>query len=306
MVRAVFVDCTPELRKVIQDRDLNVPETVHVHEASPGADELVAMCRDADVVFVEHTVIPAAVLDACPSIRAIVFMGTGAGTYVDLDDAARRGITVRTTPGYGDRAVAEHALALAFAAARKIARGDREIRRGQWRPEGGLQLHGSKLAVVGMGGIGTCLADMGGALGMTVAGWNRTPRDHPAFTADLDEALRGAAVVSLHLGLNAQTSGIIDARRLSLPQPGFILVNTARARLVDEEALLAGLASGRIGHAALDVFPEEPLPADNPYIRLDNTTLSAHVAYMTDAAYEELWLRTLRAYDEICDSLAEG
>src|SRR5690606_3922543 len=114
MVRAVFVDCTPELRKVIQDRNLNVPKTVHVHEASPGADELVAMCRDADVVFVEHTVIPAAVLDACPSIRAIVFMGTGAGTYVDLDDAARRGITVRTAPGYGDRAVAEHALALAF------------------------------------------------------------------------------------------------------------------------------------------------------------------------------------------------
>lgn len=306
MVQAVFVDCTPELRKVIADRDLTIPETVRVHDANPDADELIAMCRDARVVFVEHTVIPSAVLDACPSIRAIVFMGTGAGTYVDLDGAARRGIEVRTTPGYGDRAVAEHALALAFAAARKIAQGDREIRQGDWRPMGGLQLHGSKLAIVGMGGIGTCLADMASALGMTVAGWNRTPRDHPTFIPDLDEVLRGAAVVSLHLGLNAHTAGIIDKRRLSLPKPGFILVNTARAQLVDEKALLDGLEGGRIGHAALDVFPEEPLPADNPYVRLDNTTLSAHVAYMTDMAYEELWLRTLRAYDEVCGSLGKS
>src|SRR5690606_16392105 len=151
--------------------------------------------------------VPASVLDACPSVRAIVFMGTGAGTYIDLDDAARRGITVRTTPGYGDRAVAEHAMALMFAAARRIACADYEIRQGLWRPSGGLQLQGLKLAVVGMGGIGTCMADLALAIGMRVSGWNRTPRDHGAFVADLDEALTNADVVSLHLALNAHTKG---------------------------------------------------------------------------------------------------
>jgi D-3-phosphoglycerate dehydrogenase / 2-oxoglutarate reductase len=298
-MRAVFVDCTPELQRVMDSRRLRVPDTVRVHLANPDADELVAMCRDAEVMFVEHTLVPPTVLEACPSIRAIVFMGTGAGTYIDLDDAARRGVAVRTTPGYGDRAVAEHALALLFAAARGIVSNDRGIRERLWRPTGGFQLAGQRVAVIGMGGIGTCFADMAAALGMNVAGWNRTPRQHPAFVADLDEALVGANVVSLHLGLNPQTRGIIDARRLALPSPGFILVNTARAELVEEAPLLSGLASGQVGHAALDVFPTEPLPSQNPYIALTNVTLTPHVAYMTDAAYEELWIRTLQAYEAV-------
>jgi len=303
MVQAVFVDCTPELREVIERRGLEVPASVHIHQGNPCLDELVSLCAGVEVLLVEHTCIPPTLLDACPTVNAIVFMGTGAGTYIDLSDAARRGVVVRTTPGYGDQAVAEHALALLFAAARGIARSDAQIRRDIWQPAGGLQLLGLKLAVVGLGGIGTRLADIASALQMDVASWNRTPREHPSFNSDLDQVLSKADAVSLHLGLNADTTGLIGAHRLNLPNPGFILVNTARADLVDESALLAGLKSGQIGHAALDVFPEEPLPADNPYKELANVTLTAHMAYMTDAAYEELWLRTLNAYRELATEL---
>lgn len=298
-MRAVFVDCTDDLFRVIKSRNLNVPPEVDLRVGSPTEVELVGICNGYDVVFVEHTAITPFILDKCPSIRAIVFMGTGAGTYVDLDDAARRGLRVFTTPGYGDRAVAEHSLALVFTAARRIAGMDRQIRAGIWSPVGGLQLYGRKIAIVGLGGIGTCMADMAGALGMKVAAWNRSHRDHPAYISDLDQVLFGADVVSLHLSLTKDTDGIIDGRRLKLPAKGFILVNTARARLVDEAALLKSLKYGEMGHAALDVFPEEPLVYPNPYVGLDNVTLSAHAAYMTDDALGELWRRTLIAFEEL-------
>ena len=299
-MRTIFVDCTPELRHVITARHLPVPDDVRIHVGSPTQDALAALLSEAEIALVEHSVIPPAVIDRCPNLKGIVFMGTGAGTYIDLEDAARRNLPVLTTPGYGDRAVAEHALALLFSAARGIAAMDRAIRAGLWRPTGGLQLQGRKVAVLGLGGIGTAFADMATALGMRVAAWNRTPRAHPAFVPDLDEALRDADAVSLHLGLNAGTAGLLDARRLGLPRAGFILVNTARAALVDEAAMRDALASGRMGHAALDVFPQEPLPAGSPYATLENATLTAHAAYMTEAAYEELWHRTLRA----CETLA--
>ena len=165
-----------------------------------------------------------------------------------------------STPGYGDQAVAEHALALMMAAARNIARIDREIRAGVWRPTGGLQLRGRKLAVVGLGGITTTLAELALGLGMEVVGWNRSRREVPYFEPDLDEALRDADVVSLHLSLNAETAGLIDSRRLELPKRGFILANTARAQLVDEDAFFHGSAHAGLA-MRLSMFSHEPLAA---------------------------------------------
>ena len=300
-MRAVFADCTEELRRVIEVQRLHVPSSVRINYGTPTEAELIKLCSDRDVLFVEHTVVPSSVLAACPSIRVVIFMGTGAGTYLDLDDAAERGVDVMTTPGYGDRAVAEHAFALMFAAARNIAAMDRDLRVDVWKPLGGLQLENQKIAVIGLGGIGTTMANLASSVGMRVSGWNRTRKDNRHFVADLDEALRDASVVSLHLSLSDETRGIIDSRRIMLPAKGFILVNTARAALVDEHALLEGLSRGQVGHAALDVFPEEPLRAANSYTQLANATLTAHAAYMTDAAYAELWNRTLRAYDRLAD-----
>jgi D-3-phosphoglycerate dehydrogenase / 2-oxoglutarate reductase len=292
-MRAVFVDCSAELRRIIAGRRLPVPASIFIHDGDPSREDLLALARGASVLLVEHTILPNEVLDACPSVRGIIFMGTGAGTYIDLEGAARRGIRVLTVPGYGDRAVAEHALALLMCAARNISEMDRNIRAGHWLARTGLQLRGARIAVIGLGGIGSTFAEMVSALGANVVAWNRTRRHHRNFEPDLDAALQGADVVSLHLMLNAETRGLIDNRRLYLPRAGFVLVNTARADLVDERALLNALAAGQIGHAALDVFPVEPLPSSNPYRDLANVTLTPHAAFMTDDAYAELWTRTV-------------
>jgi D-3-phosphoglycerate dehydrogenase len=125
---------------------------------------------------------------------------------------------------------------------------------------------------------------------MRVIAWNRSgvPDDLPCRAVELEELLRSADVVSLHLVLNDQTRGFLDAARLGLMKPGAIFVNTARGAIVDEAALIAALAAGRIGHAGLDVFAGEPLAADHPLTRLANVTLTAHAAFATREASERL------------------
>ena len=298
-MRAVFVDCTEVLANVIEARALRIPDSLEIYGGALSRTELIGCCQGADVLLVEHTKLLPEVFDACPSVRTVIFLGTGAGTYIDLPGAARRGISIITTPGYGNRAVAEHALALTLAGARDIARMDREIRLGGWRPRSGLQLRGRRLAIVGLGGIGAELAIMASALGMQVRGWNRTRKDHPSYVSDLEEALRDADVVSLHIVLNGETFRILDKRRLDLLRRGSIVVNTARGALIDDISLLEALDEGQVGHAALDVFPDEPLPSDNPYVGRNNVTLTAHAAYMTDDAYAELWSRATSALNAL-------
>lgn len=296
-MRAVFIDCTKELELLFQTKKLRTRDDVIIHRGNPDVASLTSLCSEAEAVFVEHTFIPNEIIDGLPLLKAIIFMGTGVSTYVDVKYAKAKGIMVYTTPGYGDRAVAEHALALTLAAARNVSQMDRALRNGIWRPLGGLQLTGRKIAVIGLGGIGRCMADICAALGMRVSGWNRSPNGHPSYTSDIEAVLRGADVVTLHLAFNDQTRGMFDKRLLSLPNRGFILVNTARADLVDQGALIHMLQNGHIGHAALDVFPEEPLSFPNIYVGLENTTLTSHAAYMTEDAYIALWEQTLKTFE---------
>jgi D-3-phosphoglycerate dehydrogenase len=292
-MKAVLVDCTPELKRVVTTSDTDLPEWLHVHEGDPSRERLHELCSDAELILVEHTVLDPELLAACPRLRGIVFMGTGAGTYVPLEAAKRLGIQVVTTPGYGNRAVAEHAIALMFAAARQVARMDREVRSGEWMPRSGMQLHGRKVAVLGLGEIGQEFAGMAQALGMRVFGWNRTPLELPYFVSSIDHALEDADVVSLHLALTPETCGILNASRLGRLSAGAIVVNTARAQLLDETALREALELGRLGHAALDVFGDEPLPTGHVWSTLENVTLSAHAAFMTNEAYKRLWRLTI-------------
>ena len=303
-MNAVFVDCTPELSALIEQQRLSVPSGIKIHRGDPSLVELARMAREAEILMVEHTIIAESVLQDCSRLKGIVFMGTGAGSYVPVEFARAHGIAVVTTPGYGNTAVAEHAMALTFAAARQIVRMDAEIRAGAWLPAGGLQLKGSKVAVVGLGEIGRTYAEMASALGMRVAAWNRSRLEHPCFVDDLDEALRDADFISLHLALNDQTRHIIDARRLALLRPGAVLVNTARADLVDEAALQRAIGSGQVGHAALDVLWTEPLAPESPWRTEPHATLTAHAAYMTEEAYIELWHRTMQAVERLATGAA--
>lgn len=271
------------------DPPLDVNLAGHVTEA-----ELPALLAGYDFVLDDHTYLPAAVLAACPTLRHVVFLGTGAASYMDVQALAALGITVHTIAGYGDTAVAEHTIALMWAAARDVARMDRSVRSGGWYGPTGTQLTGKTLGLIGFGGIAAEVARIAHGAGMRVFAWNRSPRTSGAATfVDLDALLADSHVVSLHLMLTGETRGFLDAGRLALLREGVILVNTARAALVDGTALAGALRSGRIAHAALDVFETEPLPLGDPLLSLENVTLSTHSGFRTAEAAETLIVRAL-------------
>jgi D-3-phosphoglycerate dehydrogenase / 2-oxoglutarate reductase len=205
------------------------------------------------------------------------------------EELAGLGIEVHLIKGYGDTAVAECAIALMWEAARGIARMDREMRAGNWLREDAMQLTGKTLGLIGFGGIAAEVARIASGSGMRVLAWNRAPKSAPDVEfVTLDRLLAESHVVSLHLLLNDDTRGIVSRERIAAMRPGVILVNTARGALVDEAAMIDALKSGHIRHAGLDVFNIEPLPRDHPLTKLPNVTLSAHSAFRTPEASENL------------------
>ena len=213
---------------------------------------------------------------------------------MDVPALNARGVTVHTIKGYGDRAVAEHTMALMFACARGLARMDRAIRAGVWSPLEGVQIEGKTLGVIGLGGIGGEVARMARGIGMQVIAWNRTPRpDAGVPLVELDALIAQADVISLNLALNDETRGIIDAKRIARMKRGAILINTARGALVDEAALIDALRSGQIAQAGLDVFHAEPLKHDHPLAAMENVTISSHAAFRTLEASMTLMRRAI-------------
>jgi D-3-phosphoglycerate dehydrogenase len=288
-MKALFLDCNDQLAPVFEsvrrpdDPAIDVNREPYDRAAVPRLLAGYAVCLD------DHSYLPTEVVAQCPALRHVVFLGTGAASYMDIAALAARGVTVHTIKGYGDTAVAEHAIALMFAAARDIARMDRDVRAGVWDQREGVQLRGKTLGVIGLGGIGREVARIADGIGMTVIAWNRSKVDAaPAALVPLDELLARADVVSLNLALTDETRNFLDAGRLSRLKPGCILVNTARGGLVEEASLKAALADGRIRHAGLDVFHAEPLAADDALARAANVTLSAHSAFRTREASETL------------------
>jgi D-3-phosphoglycerate dehydrogenase len=243
--------------------------------------------------------LPTVALESAERLKVISYLGTGASDHVDLAAAARQNVVVTNVTGYGDDAVAEHATALLFAALRDVPRLDAAMRAGAWPQAGAWQLRGSRLGVVGLGGIGRRMAQIGAGLGMDVVAWNRSAETgsteaHGIRLLPLDELLSTSDAVSLHLPLNDHTRGLLDARRLALMKPESILVNTARGAVVDETALVEALDAGTIRAAALDVFDQEPIDPHNPLLRHDRTVVTPHVAFNTGEAARELFVRALR------------
>jgi D-3-phosphoglycerate dehydrogenase len=299
-MKTIFVDCNNQLDAVFNRVHRADDPRIAVNTAPFQPADLPRLLAGYDICMDDHSYMPTEIVAQCPGLKHIVFLGTGASSYMDVPALAQLGITVHTIKGYGDVAVAEHTVALMFAAARGLARMDRATRSGTWEPLEGMQLQGKTLGLIGLGGIGQEVARIARGIGMEVIGWNRTPRpDSGAPPADLDTVLAAADVVSLHLSLNDETSGLIDAARIARMKPGVILINTARGALVDEAALIAALNSGHIRHAGLDVFQAEPLQADHPLARMDNVTLSSHAAFRTFEASETLIRRAIDIVREI-------
>jgi D-3-phosphoglycerate dehydrogenase len=291
-MKALFLDCNDQLAPVWQ-RVLRAGDPpIDVNRKAFAREELPRVLKGYDICIDDHSYMPTDLVDQCDALKHVVFLGTGPASYMSLADLAARDIKVHIIRNYGDTAVAEHSIALMFAACRDIARMDREVRAGSWVPHEGVQLLGKTLGVIGLGGIGGEVARIGRGIGMEVIAWNRTPRPGATLVA-LDELLERSDVISMNLTLNDETRGFLGAAQFKRMKPGVIFVNTARAALVDESAFLEALRNGPIRHAGLDVFHDEPLKADHPLAGMENVTLTAHAAFRTLEASMTLLRRSI-------------
>jgi D-3-phosphoglycerate dehydrogenase / 2-oxoglutarate reductase len=302
-VRGVFVDANGSLADIFEQQNVAGDPPVRVNrDADITSDQMPALLDGAEIVIIDHTPLPTDVARRCAGLKHVVFLGTGARSYMHPEELAELGIDVHLIKGYGDTAVAECAIALMWAAARGIAAMDREMRAGNWLREDGMQLTGKTLGLIGFGGIAAEAARIAAGSGMRVIAWNRTPKSAAGVEfVSLDALLAQSDVISLHLLLNDETRGFVSRGHIAKMKPGVLFINTARAAIVDEAAMIEALTSGHIRHAGLDVFNVEPLPKDDPLTRLPNVTLSAHSAFRTPEANENL----IRAAWEHCRRIAK-
>jgi D-3-phosphoglycerate dehydrogenase len=303
-VRGVFIDANGSLANIFQRQNSAGDPPVRINrDADIAPDQIPAALDGAEIIIIDHTPLPSEVARRCTGLKHVVFLGTGARSYMNPEELAELGIEIHLIKGYGDTAVAECAIALMWAAARGLAAMDREMRAGNWLREDGMQLTGKTLGLVGFGGIASEVARIALGSGLRVIAWNRTPKRFAGVDfVELDTLLGGSDVISLHLLLNDDTRGFLTAKRIAAMKPGVLFVNTARGALVDEAAMIDALKSGHIRHAGLDVFTTEPLPADHPLTKLQNVTLSAHSAFRTPEANENL----IAAAWQHCRRIAKG
>ena len=254
------------------------------------AAELIERVGDSEIVINIRSTsrFTADVIEHCPALRLISIWGTGTD-HVDLAAAQKRNIRVTNTPGVSAVAVAEHALALIMAVAKRTVEVDGEVRRGAWPRAMVTQLRGKTLGLIGTGAIGREMARLGAGIGMRVIAWTFHPRGPGGDVAEwvsLDDVFRQSDVVSVHLRLSKETSGLVRREHFELMKPGAILINTARGGIVKEADLVQALQSNRIAGAGLDVFEIEPLPADSPLCAMRNVVLTPHAAGTTPETTE--------------------
>ena len=225
---------------------------------------------------------PGHLLKQLPSLRMITVCGIGTDA-IDTAAAKELGIAVCNVPGLTAPIVAEHALALMLATARRVCFQTTQLRAGIWKSPDNIFLRGRTLGVLGLGPIGAEMARLGQAIGMRVQAWTFNPSADRARTLGIplierDELLRTSDVVSIHVKLTNETRGLIGARELALMKPGALLVNTARGAIVDTAALVDALNRGHLGGAGIDVYDIEPIPPDHPLLACQQVVLTPHVA----------------------------
>lgn len=257
-------------------------------------EELTARIAEFDgIVIRSATKMTAELIDAADNLRVIGRAGVGVDN-VDLDAASRRGIVVVNAPLSNVLSVAEHCMGMLLALARNVAQGDATLRAGEWKRSklGGVELAGRTLVLLGVGRIGQLVAERARAFDMKVVGYDPfVPKERfqalgIEHAATVDEALERADVLSLHMPLTADTKHLIGAAQLAKLPDGAFVLNTARGGLIDLDALDAALVEGRIGGAALDVFPTEPPPADLPILTRANALVTPHLAASTEEAQD--------------------
>jgi phosphoglycerate dehydrogenase-like enzyme len=275
----------------------------------PDRTQLIDRLRPAEVVVLDYSVMDAEVLRACDRLRLISFLGIGYGSCIDVGEATRRGIAVAYTPDYGATSVAEHALAMILALTRHVGPAFVSAREGRWEPGRfqGMELRGKTLGIVGLGPIGTEMARLGAGLDMRLLGWTRRASAERATPTGVElvslaDLFTAADVVTLHLAYTPESHGVVSRALLERMKPEAWFVNTARARLVDNEALVDLLSTGRLRGAAIDVHDVEPPPADYVFRTLPNVLLTPHIGYNTREAASNM----LRIAIDTVEAFARG
>jgi phosphoglycerate dehydrogenase-like enzyme len=290
-------------------------EVVAFHEPFASEQATVAALQDFDAITLIQERIPLTheILEKLPRLKLIVFTGRKNET-LDAAAALARNVTVcKCSPDFevppeapGGKSPVELTFALLLSCTWQTGPNTSLIRQGGWVTQCGVALRGKSLGIVGYGSLGRPVGRIGLAFGMNVLAFGRSLTAEAAAAdnvtrADLDTLLGQSDVISIHLPLNSATRGLIGAQQIGLMKPGAILINTARAAIVEEQPLIDALQSRKIAMAGLDVYWREPLPSDHPLTRLPNVVMTPHIGYATEEAmvlrYREL-LRTLVAYRE--------
>jgi D-3-phosphoglycerate dehydrogenase len=268
---------------------------VVLHKTRPASDdEKISRARNAMVILNSRGIVrwPGEVLRQLPKLKLISCCAIGFDC-VDLKTATELGIKITNVPGRTATIVAEHALALLLATARRLGYMTSEIKAGRWPGQHLTSLAGKRLGVIGTGNIGSELIRLARGIGMEVVAWSLHPDEGKAKRlgfryVELNELLANSDAISIHLKLTPDSRGLINSAAFAKMKSGALLVNTARGAIVDHAALVAALQSGKLGGAGLDVFETEPLPADDPLLACPQVVLTPHAADQLPEAFDAL------------------
>ncbi|GAA4337816.1 D-2-hydroxyacid dehydrogenase family protein [Variovorax defluvii] len=273
---------------------------LHVfHDHEPDEDRVVERLLPFDVVCVmrERTPLPRSVIERLPRLRMIASTGP-VNRSIDRRAAEERGISVMAT-GYASQPAAEMTWALILGSVRHLADDAASMRAGGWQTKLGGDLAGQTLGVLGLGRIGRQVAAVGAAFGMHVIAWSQNLTVEKAAESgvrhvDKEELFRTADILTVHVLLSSRTEGLVGESELALMKRSARLVNTSRGPIVNESALVAALRRGELAGAALDVYDQEPLPADHPFRTLPNVLATPHVGYVTESLYRTFYGDTVK------------
>lgn len=279
--------------------------TVQIYKDLPRSDEeLIIRLTDSEIAIVGWINLTSKMIDELTRLKMISVWATGYD-FVDVGAANKHGIIVSNVPGYGSEAVAEHVFAMLLSFARNIPAADRYVRMGNfdWRGFKGLELAGKTIGIIGMGSIGSRVAEIAGCFGMHVISFtahttgDKTKKSEVRFLP-LEDVLGQSDILTIHVPLTTETEKMIGYRELGKMKKDAIIINTSRGKVIDEAALIDALKSGRIAGACLDVLAQEPNVKDNPLLDFDNVILTPHIAFHTTEA--------LRRCTDICINNVEA
>ena len=302
MVRIAVIDDYQDVASTLADWN-SLPEGTQVdfyQDHITDMDALVERLQDYDIIQLmrERTVFDAALLDALPNLRMLSGTGGGYQNSIDIPHATERGVMLTRTGGSAGGSVEELTWALILGLTKRLREEDRETRDGLWQTSLSPTLAGRTLGIIGLGRLGRRVAQVGQAFNMRLIAWSPWQTDERAAESGAERVSREeffstSYVISIHIPLSAESRGLVTAADLAMMQPNAFLINTSRGPIVDEAALVDALREGRIGGAGLDVFDEEPLPKDHPFLGLPNTLLTPHIGFVTEEGYQSFYQSAL-------------